>query len=52
MAKVHFTPNLQRHIACPTTEVDGDTVFDVLEAVFASNQRARDYVLDDQGAPR
>jgi hypothetical protein len=52
MPKVAFTPNIQRHVACPETTVDGATVREVLDAVFAGNPRARGYVLDDQGALR
>jgi sulfur-carrier protein len=52
MAKVAFTPNIQRHVACPETEAVGTTVHEVLSAVFAGNPRARSYVLDDQGALR
>jgi molybdopterin synthase sulfur carrier subunit len=52
MAKVIFTPNLQRHLACPPVEVAGGTVREVLEAVFAGNELARGYVLDDQAALR
>jgi sulfur-carrier protein len=52
MAKVAFTPNIQRHVACPQTDATGDTVRDLLDAVFAGNPRARGYVLDDQGALR
>ena len=52
MAKVAFTQNIQRHVACPETEVAGATVGEVLEAVFAGNPRARGYVLDDQGGLR
>lgn len=52
MAKVSFTPNLQRHVACPATEADGATVREVLDTVFAQNPPARSYVLDDQGAIR
>ncbi len=52
MARVEFTPNLQRHVTCPPTHVSGGTVKEVLNAVFAENQRARGYVLDDQGALR
>jgi molybdopterin synthase sulfur carrier subunit len=48
MAKVIFTPNVQRHIACPETEVAGCTVREVLDNVFADNPQARAYVLDDQ----
>jgi sulfur-carrier protein len=52
MPRVVFTPNLQRHVACPPTDATGVTVREVLEAVFAANPRARGYVLDDQGELR
>ena len=52
MVRVHFTPNIQRHLSCPTTEVAGKTVRAVLDAVFTANPAARGYVLDDQGAVR
>ena len=52
MATVSFTPNLERHVECPTRAIEGDSVRAVLEAVFAANPRLRGYVLDDQGALR
>lgn len=52
MAEVVFTPNLRRHVDCPTVQVPGSTVREVLERVFADNPRLRGYVLDDQGALR
>jgi len=52
MARVTFTRNLQRHVNCPPCEAAGGTVREVLERAFATNPRARDYVLDDQGAVR
>lgn len=52
MARVVFTPNIQRHVACPATEAPGTTVREVLDAVFQSNPQARGYVLDDQKALR
>ena len=52
MATVVFTPNLKRHVECPTEQVEGATVRAVLDAVFATNTRLRGYVLDDQGALR
>ena len=52
MAKISFTPNLQRHVACPRSEAPGLTVREVLDAVFAGNPKARSYVLDDQSALR
>jgi hypothetical protein len=52
MPRVAFTPNIQRHVDCPTVDVPGRTVREVLDAVFAANPRARGYVLDEQGALR
>lgn len=52
MARVVFTPNIQRHVACPEAQAPGATVREVLEAVLAANPQARSYVLDDQGALR
>jgi sulfur-carrier protein len=52
MARVTFTQNIQRHLSCPPTDVPGATVRDVLEGVFASNERARGYVLDERGILR
>lgn len=49
---VVFTPNLRRHVECPTETVAGSTVREVLDAVFTANPRLRGYVLDDQGALR
>lgn len=48
MVRVVFTPNLQRHIACPTQEAAGATVRAVLDQVFAGNAQLRSYILDDQ----
>lgn len=52
MALVRFTENIQRHVSCPSLEVDGRTVRDVLEAVFATNEPARGYILDERGQLR
>ena len=52
MPSLFFTPNVQRHLACPPGEVAGRTVREVLEAYFTGNPKARGYVLDDQGALR
>ncbi len=52
MPTVSFTPNIQRHVNCPPSRVQGETVRQVLDAVFKGNPRARGYVLDDQGAVR
>jgi sulfur-carrier protein len=39
-------------VQCPTREISGATLRDVLEGYFKDNERARGYVLDDQGALR
>ena len=52
MAKVIFTPNIQRHVVCPDIEAAGRTVREVLDNVFAGNPQARAYVLDDQSGLR
>ena len=52
MALVSFTDNLQKHLPCPPAEAPGDTVQEVLEAVFAENAPLRSYLLDDQGRLR
>ena len=52
MVRVSFTPNLQRHVECPTTEVEAATVSEALESVFHGNPRLRGYILDDQGEIR
>ena len=52
MPSVVFTQNLQRHVSCPPAQAKGKTVREVLDAVFAGNERARGYVLDEQGALR
>ena len=52
MPTVRFTDNIQRHVECPTRVVEGAHVREVLDAYFATNTRARSYVLDDQGRLR
>jgi len=48
MPRVSFTANLERHLACPVAQVEGDTVRAALERVFARNPALRSYLLDDQ----
>ena len=48
MAKVVFTPNIQRHVLCPEAKAAGQTVREVLEKVFSENSQVRKYILDDQ----
>lgn len=52
MPTVRFTQNIQRHVACPTREVAGATIRDVLDSYFRLHTQARGYVLDDQGRLR
>jgi molybdopterin synthase sulfur carrier subunit len=52
LARVEFTANLQRHLACPVQSAPGDSVRAVLEHVFAEHPRLRSYILDDQGRVR
>jgi len=52
MATVRFTKNIQRHVECPTREIAGSTLREVLDSYFSENPQARGYVLDDQGSVR
>lgn len=52
MARVYFTTNLRRHVDCAEIDAQGATVREVLEHVFAKEQRIRGYVLDDQSGLR
>jgi hypothetical protein len=52
MARVSFTGNLKRHLACPPQTVQASTVREALDAVFEVNPPLRSYILDDQGRLR
>jgi sulfur-carrier protein len=52
MAIIRFTRNIQRHIACPDREIPGASLRVVLDEYFRENERARGYVLDEQGRIR
>jgi sulfur-carrier protein len=39
-------------VECPTRDVSGSTLREVLDAYFRENERARGYVLDEQGKIR
>ena len=49
MARVTFTPHLQRFLDAPPVEVAATTVAQALDRVFADNPRLRGYVLDERG---
>ena len=52
MARVIFASALRRHVGSLPAVAAGASVRDVLNAVFADNELARGYVLDDQAALR
>jgi hypothetical protein len=52
MARVSFTPALQRFLSAPPVEVEGASLREALAAVFAARPELRSYLLDDQGALR
>lgn len=52
MARLHFTPNLRRHVACPEEEAAGATVRAVLDDYFSRHPLVRGYVLDEHGGLR
>lgn len=49
---MRFTQNIQRHVQCPTSEVSGATIREVLDSYFSAYGQARGYVLDDQSRLR
>lgn len=52
MPTVEFTDNLTRQTNAPRSNVEGATVRECLQAVFAQHPTLRGYVLDDQQAVR
>ena len=52
MPTIEFTPNLRRHVECPTAELDAATLGEGLEEYFARWPDVRGFILDDQGAVR
>ncbi len=52
MVRVVFTRHLERFLACPPQEVEGESVRAVLDEAFRRNPPLRSYVLDEQGAVR
>lgn len=49
MARIQFTPQLQRFVDTPVVDTPATELRAGLEAAFALNERLRGYVLDDQG---
>ncbi|HEV7267069.1 MAG TPA: MoaD/ThiS family protein [Falsiroseomonas sp.] len=52
MPRISFTPNLRRHLDCPTVEAAGATLRAALDGVFDGNPRLRGYLLDEHGRLR
>ncbi len=52
MPRVHFTPNLRRHLRTASAETAPGTLGETLDAVFRENPALRSYLLDDQGRLR
>jgi molybdopterin converting factor small subunit len=52
MPTIEFTPNLRRHVECPTEAIEAATLADCLERYFGRWPEVRGYVLDDQGGVR
>ena len=52
MARINFTPQLQRFTTTPVVETSASNLRDALEASFATNPQLRGYVLDEQGHVR
>jgi sulfur carrier protein ThiS len=52
MARLNFTPNLERHLGLASLEVQGQTLAEALEFAFRKLTRAKSYVMDDQGQIR
>ncbi len=47
MPTIRFTNRLDRHVDCPTDEVEGSSVLDALRNYFAKHTRVEGYVLDE-----
>jgi hypothetical protein len=52
VARVVYTPALNRFFPCPSEEVAGATVREALDQAFDRNPRVRPYILDEHGAVR
>jgi sulfur-carrier protein len=49
---IEFTPNLRRHVDCPTEALEAGTLADCLGDYFSRWPDVRGFILDDQGAVR
>jgi len=52
VATVEFARAFQRHVDCPSEDLVGATLGEVLDAYFERHPSVRSYVVDDQGSFR
>ena len=52
MVQITFADSIQRHVPTPPVASHGGVLRDVFADVFASRERLRGYILDDQGSLR
>lgn len=52
MASIEMSPHFRTHVDVDLPRIDGGTVREALDSLFAANPRLRGYVLDDRGAVR
>lgn len=52
MATVEFTPNLAKHIAVNTLEVEGKCLREIIDKICSDNRQLKSYLLDDQQSLR
>ena len=52
MPRVAFTGHLRRYLDLATMEVEGGTVRNVLDTIFAQKPLLRGYIVDEQGELR
>lgn len=52
MPTIEFTPNLRRHVECPTEALEASTLAECLDDYFSRWPGVRGFVLDDQGEVR
>ncbi|MGX5175119.1 MoaD/ThiS family protein [Aliikangiella sp. IMCC44653] len=52
MAKLHFTPNLRRHIACDSIEFQADSLTTIFDFLSQQHPALASYLLTEQNLPR
>ena len=52
MPRITFTSHLERHVACPSEIVPGETARAVLDAYLSRHPQVRPYLFDEQGVLR